>query len=239
MNKKAFSMIELVFVIVVLGILAGVALPRLAATRDDAEYSKAIQNINILVRDLSDFYMSQGLPGIPVLREHSGSEKQPDGSNFSWNPANLKAMSDVPLEGPMERGKYNFFVGGKTCFTAWVNVVNFRAEYGDFIANQIDRDIVILKFHKDKTNTKPSCKRIQDSEIFNRYNDDPKDGGKIRLFNQKVTKENGDEWQLKVAGGLIAGQDKGLFDDEVSEYSEEELKKIFGRDYGSDITSTF
>jgi len=38
--KKAFTMIELVFVIVIIGILAGVAIPRLAATRDDAELTK-------------------------------------------------------------------------------------------------------------------------------------------------------------------------------------------------------
>ena len=39
-NRHAFTMIELVFVIVVLGILAGVAVPKLAATRDDAEIAK-------------------------------------------------------------------------------------------------------------------------------------------------------------------------------------------------------
>ena len=40
-SKKAFTMIELVFVIVVIGILASVAIPRLAATRDDAIITKA------------------------------------------------------------------------------------------------------------------------------------------------------------------------------------------------------
>ena len=39
-SKKAFTMIELVFVIVIIGILATVAIPRLAATRDDAEITK-------------------------------------------------------------------------------------------------------------------------------------------------------------------------------------------------------
>ncbi|MBD3794492.1 MAG: prepilin-type N-terminal cleavage/methylation domain-containing protein [Epsilonproteobacteria bacterium] len=39
--KSAFTMVELVFVIVVVGILAGVAIPKLAATRDDAYISKA------------------------------------------------------------------------------------------------------------------------------------------------------------------------------------------------------
>ena len=40
-NRKAFTMVELVFVIVVIGILSAVAIPKLAATRDDAEISKA------------------------------------------------------------------------------------------------------------------------------------------------------------------------------------------------------
>ena len=40
-NQKAFTMVELIFVIVIIGILAGIAVPRLAATRDDAFISKA------------------------------------------------------------------------------------------------------------------------------------------------------------------------------------------------------
>lgn len=38
--KNAFTMIELVFVIVILGILASVAIPKLAVTRDDAIIAK-------------------------------------------------------------------------------------------------------------------------------------------------------------------------------------------------------
>jgi len=44
-SKKAFTMIELVFVIVVIGILAAIAVPKLAATRDDATITKAIATI--------------------------------------------------------------------------------------------------------------------------------------------------------------------------------------------------
>ena len=44
-SKKAFTMIELVFVIVVIGILAAIAVPKMAATRDDATITKAIATI--------------------------------------------------------------------------------------------------------------------------------------------------------------------------------------------------
>ena len=44
-SKSAFTMIELVFVIVVLGILAAVAIPKMAATRDDAQIAKGRADI--------------------------------------------------------------------------------------------------------------------------------------------------------------------------------------------------
>jgi general secretion pathway protein G len=43
--KKAFTMVELVFVIVVIGILSAIAIPKFAATRDDAVISKAIAEV--------------------------------------------------------------------------------------------------------------------------------------------------------------------------------------------------
>ncbi|MDD6161995.1 MAG: prepilin-type N-terminal cleavage/methylation domain-containing protein, partial [Campylobacteraceae bacterium] len=58
--KKGFTMIELIFVIVILGILASVAIPRLAATREDAEISAAVANLRTLVSDATAYYTAKG-----------------------------------------------------------------------------------------------------------------------------------------------------------------------------------
>ncbi len=53
-------MIELIFVIVILGILAAVAVPKLAATRDDAKVAKGATELATLIGDFGSYYTSKG-----------------------------------------------------------------------------------------------------------------------------------------------------------------------------------
>ncbi len=77
-HKKAFTMIELILVIIIIGILAGVAIPRLAATSDDSKIVTMIANTRAVLGNLGTYYTTVG----------------PNG----WKSAKLLLATNVPLE---------------------------------------------------------------------------------------------------------------------------------------------
>ncbi len=56
--RNAFTMVELIFVIVIIGILAVIAIPKLSATRDDAKVVTELNNITNCVQDIASSYTS-------------------------------------------------------------------------------------------------------------------------------------------------------------------------------------
>jgi len=77
MKRKAFTMVELVFVIVVIGILAAIAIPKLAVTRGDAEIVKAKNTVaavrnSIATKRQKQILSGQVQTGITALSAQTG-----------------------------------------------------------------------------------------------------------------------------------------------------------------------
>nr|WP_321318128.1 type II secretion system protein [uncultured Campylobacter sp.] len=143
--KKAFTMIELIFVIVILGILASVAIPRLAATREDAEISTAVANLRTLVSDINAYYTVKGEFG-------SGA------TGVKW-----KDITNVPLNkdgkatdaGATE--KVNLAVGGdKDCIGVQIN-------------DKTDTTPAYIIFTPKKSGATASCSQVLAADAVKAY----------------------------------------------------------------------
>jgi len=117
--RYAFTMIELVFVIVVLGILAAIAIPKFAATRTDAQISKGRADISSIRSAIMTERQSRLIKGdstwIPQLSDNNGTL-------FTGSDANhtllLYGVSSGNTDGHWKRtavNTYIFRVGGQDC----------------------------------------------------------------------------------------------------------------------------
>lgn len=59
--RPGWTLIELILMIVIIGVLASFALPKLMATRDDAILSKDISNMAICIQDAGSAYTAKGI----------------------------------------------------------------------------------------------------------------------------------------------------------------------------------
>ncbi len=89
--RHAFTMVELVFVIVIIGILASVAVVKLAATRDDAMVSVGINNVKQAIKDVGAYYAAKGDFG-------------------TW-----QEMTNVDLSNKKKQKKSRYMVENKNC----------------------------------------------------------------------------------------------------------------------------
>jgi len=96
--QKAFTMIELIFVIVIIGILAAVAIPRLSATRVDAKVATKANEIASVANEVASYAVSKGrtLTGIPQMSNLATSMINKGSATYSSSSKTLNVkMSTV------------------------------------------------------------------------------------------------------------------------------------------------
>ena len=142
--KKGFTMIELIFVIVILGILASVAIPRLAGTKADAEISAAVANLRTLVSDLNTYYVAKGSFDL------SGTG---GAISTTWS-----QITNVPVDDPNKALSTN----------TWLNIGGTRC-IDFFITKENGNTPAYITFAKATATAGSVCDQVQKSSSLDHY----------------------------------------------------------------------
>ena len=146
--KKGFTMTELIFVIVILRILASVAIPRLAATRTDAEIATTVANLRTLLSDLNSYYAVKG-----EFTEGADGVKWSEITNVPLENADTQAV------GGNGRLTGRLMVGGESCIEVTVS-------------NRTGVLPAYIKFTKYPTNKdKGVCKEVLEADAVKAFVD--------------------------------------------------------------------
>jgi len=96
--KKSFTMLELVFVIVILGILAAVAVPKLFVTRDDAVITKVrtdVSNIRSAILNLHTKNLMRGINIYPEALDDANANQE--GEELFDGNSSIGILLDYPI----------------------------------------------------------------------------------------------------------------------------------------------
>ena len=120
--KKAFTMVELIFVIVILGILAMVALPRLAGSKKDAEITRAKAEIAAIRSAIQTYrganLLKQNSRGYPDDLTARRIEEITNGTKLSqkyWSVSEGGNELSVTIAGRPATFEYDKNTGRLTC----------------------------------------------------------------------------------------------------------------------------
>ncbi|MEO1941713.1 MAG: type II secretion system protein [Campylobacterales bacterium] len=131
--KRGFTMIELIFVIVILGILASVAVPKLMATREDAKVATITQMLNSAAEEIVSYYTARG------RIEDNASQMSSIINQIEHNP-----KPDFNITDTNTKWKYVIFsVGGDDCVKFnWysrtdLEVINYHYRGDSTLCNRV------------------------------------------------------------------------------------------------------
>ena len=137
--KKAFTMIEIIFVIIILGILASFVIYKINALREDAFNEKQVLNFKTLVNDINTYYTANGElaktdDAIDLTKMSNVVDSNQNKSYFIFKSSNNK---DCFIFTIVQNKIYVQFTDGRKPKGACERTVNFFLKYNIDLSKQV------------------------------------------------------------------------------------------------------
>ena len=158
--KKAFTMIELVMVIVVLGILASIAVSRMSVTRDDAQLVKGKSEVSAIrsaialqrSKNMMRGFTNGGNPvRLDALLSDTSAEDDALFDYDSNSSDSKKKLLDYPIYSKDANGHWRKTAADKYVFKVLNTDIEFIYDAGNFDCNHTSSDANIKKYCKALT----------------------------------------------------------------------------------------
>lgn len=147
--KKAFTMVELIFVIVILGILAAVAVPKMGSTKTNAEIAKARTDVASIRSSILSERQSQLIKGVNSFIEKLSSD---DEILFTGDSDKKRTLLTYGISAGKTSGKWEK-----------VDDATYKFHVGDdSIEFKYDKDTGKFTCTRDDADTGDICKKIVD-----------------------------------------------------------------------------
>jgi len=127
-KEKGFTLIELLIVVAIIGIVAGIAIPRFLGARTTARVTRAFADMRTIADGLEMYFIDKNVYPIPTAANAIDIDDVVD------------YITSIPTDTFADGAEFGYYTNSATTPTAWLIVSNGPDGDSDIVAASVDFD---------------------------------------------------------------------------------------------------